>query len=251
MTIKVVGIIQARLASTRAFGKILAPIAGRPLLEVLFRRVQAAPVDAWWLATTAQTEDDLTALWGEQLGLKVYRGEVDDVLSRFVHILEGRPYDWVLRLTADNPFVDANLLREMIRQARTLPPHKIVLSSSVQQPSLPLGYVPQLARADRVRALPAQIGAGESYHRTHVLSWFYHKPASIAPFAPPETWPSRPRWRWTVDTAADILMAQRAFELFGERWCDLSYPEMEACLRDRSDITDMNSDVRQKQLEDG
>ena len=45
-----VGIIQARLASTRLPGKILAPIAGRTaLLDVLVRRLRSSCIP-WWLA---------------------------------------------------------------------------------------------------------------------------------------------------------------------------------------------------------
>src|SRR5262245_53254590 len=103
---KTIGIIQARLGSSRLPGKILCPLAGRPLLEVLVKRLATARLDEWWLATTTDPVDELTADWGEALGLRVWRGSVDDVLSRFTAIIESSRPDWVFRVTADNPFTD-------------------------------------------------------------------------------------------------------------------------------------------------
>jgi hypothetical protein len=57
----VIGIIQARLSSSRLPGKMLAPLAGRPLLAVLARRLASARVAEWWLATTHERDDDVTA----------------------------------------------------------------------------------------------------------------------------------------------------------------------------------------------
>jgi len=46
-----IGVIQARVGSGRLPGKILAPLAGGPMLGLLAERVSAARVDEWWLAT--------------------------------------------------------------------------------------------------------------------------------------------------------------------------------------------------------
>jgi spore coat polysaccharide biosynthesis protein SpsF len=74
----VIGIIQARLGSSRLPGKILAPLAGRPLLAVLASRLASARVDEWWLATTHERDDDVTAAWGEELGLHVRQKDVEE-----------------------------------------------------------------------------------------------------------------------------------------------------------------------------
>jgi spore coat polysaccharide biosynthesis protein SpsF len=246
---QVVGIVQARRASARLFGKVLAPIGGHPLLATLFNRIRGAPVDEWWLATTSERDDDLTAAWGEKLGVRVFRGDVDDVLSRFTAILEQVSCEWVLRITADNPFVDAGIVTHMIAQAAGLTSNKLVLGSDPASRRLPLGYVPQLARAEAVEQLPAQIPAGKAHHRTHVLSWLYERQSAVAAFVPPEDWPAHPDWRWTVDTADDLHMARLAFEAFGES--TLTYLEMETILRERDDITGSNQHVQQKSLEEG
>ena len=64
-------------------------------------------------------------------------------------------------------------------------------------------------------------------------------------------WPSRPEWRWTVDTPDDLAMARAAFALFGERWSEIGYPEMAAVLDAHPQVTAMNQHVSQKPLVEG
>jgi len=54
----VVAIIQARLLSTRLSNKVMADIAGKPLLWHVIRRAKAIPnVDKVIVATTTKTHD--------------------------------------------------------------------------------------------------------------------------------------------------------------------------------------------------
>ena len=248
-----VGIIQARIGSTRLPGKILAPIAGRPLLGVLIERIKRSKrVDDWWLATSDQRSDDVTERWGEALGLPVFRGHLDDVLARFVGALErsGLNDGWVVRLTADDPFVDGAVIDALVAQASCTPPGTSMISELPTSRRLPLGYVPQIARIEEVLELPKLISDPRSPHRSHVLSWFIDKENSEQ-FEVPESWGGRPQWRWTVDTTDDLMMADTAFRLFGEAWRDIDYPSMVRALDERPEIVSLNARVIQKGLSEG
>jgi spore coat polysaccharide biosynthesis protein SpsF (cytidylyltransferase family) len=113
----VIGIIQARLGSTRLPGKILAPIAGRPMLELIANRVRRSRVEKWWLATSTDPGDDVTESWGHSLGLQVFRGESDNVLSRFTAIIRESDPEWIVRVTADNPFISGEAV-DLLLDAR-------------------------------------------------------------------------------------------------------------------------------------
>ena len=86
------------------------------ILVAAASRLASASVQEWWLATTREKEDDLTADWGEALGLHVFRGQVDDVLSRFTGIITERKPDWIVRVTADDPFMDGAFLNRMLAE---------------------------------------------------------------------------------------------------------------------------------------
>src|SRR5438128_350065 len=102
-------VIQARMGSTRLPGKIMADLAGRPMLAHIVRRLQAAAafVPGIWevvVATSTDPADDLTEHLCQTLGVDCVRGSKDDVLARYLAATANLAADDViLRATADNP----------------------------------------------------------------------------------------------------------------------------------------------------
>jgi spore coat polysaccharide biosynthesis protein SpsF (cytidylyltransferase family) len=152
-------------------------------------------------------------------------------------------------MTADDPFVDSEIVDILLSQASRMDARHSVISEDLSNRMFPLGYVPQVARVDRMRRSAAEIPHSESFHRSHVLSWLYSK-GEAAVFRPPTNWRSRPNWRWTVDTPSDLQMAQSCFSLFGEQWSSMKYGDMERLLAEHPDISKINAAVRQKALEE-
>ena len=247
---RTIGIVQARAASTRLPGKVLAPLAGTTVLGTLVRRAAPARVDEWWLATTDQPEDDATAAEGHRLGVRIYRGLVDDVLSRFTAIVREARAQTVVRLTADDPYTDGVVIDLLLRSLERASPSVALVGDEPPERVLPLGYVPEAIRAEALVEAEAAIGAGETWHRTHVTSWPRKRALAMALDIPPG-WPARPGWRWTVDTAEDLEAARAAFALFGERWSAISYPEMAVILDAHPEVMARNAGVRQKAVDEG
>lgn len=248
---KTIGIIQARSQSSRLPNKVLAPLAQRPLLSCLFRRVaQSSGVESWWLATTTEAADDVLAEWGKALGLKVFRGSVDDVLGRFLCVLEREPADRVVRLTADNPFTNGHTIDEALSVWDAAGCDFEAMADNVSC-AYPLGFAPHIVTAASLRQAALDIPDDQSWHRIHAgLSWIFEHGRCSAWPAPPEGL-SRPDWRWTVDTSSDLSMAQQAYVAFGDRWHEIGYRDMVAILDDRPDITALNSEIKQKQANEG
>lgn len=252
-----IGIIQARLGSTRLPSKILAPLAGRPMLELIAHRLRPSRVREWWLATTSDPADDITEAWGHSLGLRVFRGDDENVLSRFTAIIRERDPEWIVRVTCDNPFVSGEAVDLLLdARAELGGDHPLIEFAHDPEGSrrLPLGFAPQLARADAVLATESEIPEDQPHHRSHVLSWLAAScSAKCCPV--PQHWPERPGWRWTVDTFLDLAMARSAFELFesaaGTSAIAIRYPEMVALLDQAPEIVAENIDVEQKQLVEG
>src|SRR5262249_14352662 len=101
---RVVGIIHARMGSTRLPGDMLAGLAGRPLLwHIITRMRMAVSLDDLALATTSESGDDILAMFAKGLGLAVIRGPEENVLQRFVMAAEARRADVVVRINGDAP----------------------------------------------------------------------------------------------------------------------------------------------------
>ena len=244
---KVAVVMQARMGSSRLPGKILAPLLEQPILSVIVRRLARLAADAGWIATSREAPDAVTAAWGSALGWSVFRGDETDVLSRFTGIARACRPDWIVRLTADNPFVDAGIVACLVETARQASASVALIRSAGA--AFPLGYVPEIVRAEALLEAEKQIPPDQGFHRSHVTSWVAEK-VGMQPVACPSEWPRRPGWRWTVDTESDYRMATAAFGLWREEWRTIDYPEMAHRLDAHPEIVGINAHIGQKDLKE-
>ena len=111
-----VAVIQARMGSSRFPGKMLARLGGIPLLEWVVRRLlRAASLTQIVLATSDRDSDDALAELATSLGIAVFRGSEADVLGRFVGAASMAGADNVVRICADNPFIDPAEVDRLVR----------------------------------------------------------------------------------------------------------------------------------------
>ncbi|MBI5728449.1 MAG: glycosyltransferase family protein [Candidatus Magasanikbacteria bacterium] len=104
---RIVGIIQARMGSTRLPGKMMMDLAGEPVIAWVVRRAQKSRrVDEWRLATTTDQSDDVLVKWAQANHLSAFRGSVDDVLDRFYRTAKAAAAENVVRVTGDCPLLD-------------------------------------------------------------------------------------------------------------------------------------------------
>lgn len=115
---KIAFIIQARMQSTRLPGKILMPLplgCGKPLLSWIIDELKLSKYNSEIsIATSINPENDVLVSFCEQNQVRCFRGEEEDVLSRFTAITKNGNYDCIVRLTADNPIMDCAILDETL-----------------------------------------------------------------------------------------------------------------------------------------
>ena len=113
--IRVVGVIQARMGSTRLPGKVLKPIAGKPLLWHIVHRLRCCDtIEDIAVATSTNPRDDAIVEWGAAEGVTVIRGPEDDVLARFARAAEALDADLIVRVSSDAPFIDAGFVDHLV-----------------------------------------------------------------------------------------------------------------------------------------
>jgi len=108
-------IIQARMGSSRLPGKILKTIGDRTLLDHIIDRLQGLREEAMVvIATSTLPGDDVVEEFCEKKGVHCFRGSESNVLSRYYECARQYGFDHIVRLTADNPFVDVEEVDRLI-----------------------------------------------------------------------------------------------------------------------------------------
>lgn len=241
---KLVGVLQARMGSQRLPGKVLRDLGGRTVLSWVVRAAVASGVlDDLVVATTVEPSDDPVVAECDRLGVDVYRGPVDDVLSRFLGAIADRDAVAVARFTADCPLLDPAIVAAAAGAWAAMPGIDYV--STALPRSVPRGMDAEIVRADALYAV-AQTATG--HHRTHVTSAVYTAPDRFRLLGL-NFQPDASDLRVTLDTPDDLALIEAVVTELGDGPAHL--PDIVALLRSRPDMVALNGHVRQKPLEAG
>lgn len=176
-------IVQARMSSSRAPGKTLRPVAGKPLLGYMLDSLRRCRSNQDIIvATSDHGSDDPIQDYCATQEVCCLRGPLEDVVGRFAAVMKARPADAFVRLNGDSPLIDYRLIDQaMHRFACELPD----LVTNVRPRSFPRGQsVEVIAAPAFLAALP---DITEADDREHVTPFFYRDPErfKIINFAAP------------------------------------------------------------------
>jgi spore coat polysaccharide biosynthesis protein SpsF len=205
--INAVVVLQARMASTRLPGKVMARLGAHTLLAHCIRRLQAAEVGPVVVATTTGAEDDVVEAEATRLRCMVVRGSIDDVLGRFVMVSVAVPSRWIVRATADNPAVDSESASRLLH----------ALDESGAEYGVERGHpygaaVEVIATSTLRRVAELTTDPHDREHVTPYVRSHGDRFRILTPDVPVDV--RRPDLRLTVDTAEDLefmrLVLQKA-----------------------------------------
>jgi spore coat polysaccharide biosynthesis protein SpsF len=196
---RVVAVIQARMSSSRLPGKVLMPLADRPLLAFMIDRVRRAThIDSIVVATSTDPSDDLLAQMLESIGIPCWRGSLDNVLTRFYDAASDQKADIVLRLTGDCPLIEPQLIDACLEM---LASQNLDYVSNVEPPSYPDGLDVEAMTISALSLAEKEAMLGSE--REHVTVFIRNNPERF-PRASLESAIDLSALRWTVDYADDL-----------------------------------------------
>ena len=107
--------IEARMNSSRLPGKVMKKVNGKSMLEYMVSRVKKVPnINKIVIATSINSEDDAIVQEANNLGVAIYRGSENDVMSRVLCAAEENKFDEFVALTGDCPLIDPKIISEVI-----------------------------------------------------------------------------------------------------------------------------------------
>jgi spore coat polysaccharide biosynthesis protein SpsF len=235
-------VVTARMASSRYPGKAVVPLAGRPLLQVLLERMQAARgVDGVVLATTRRGEDDRLAAMAEEMGLPAFRGDDEDVLKRHIDCARAVGADDVVRVTGDNPLTDLETLERLVALHLERGAHYTYVPGD----ALLMGILSEVIARD---ALEVSWGKGGASHRSELVTLYikeHPEDFKIETATLPEGL-FHPELRLTVDESEDVALMQEIFERLSSPGRNVTTRDAIELLLSEPELARTNAHLRHK-----
>jgi spore coat polysaccharide biosynthesis protein SpsF len=210
---KIAAIVQAINKSTRLPGKVFKDIEGQPLLQRVIERIKRAKrINQVVIATTRSYEDKSIVEFAKKNGLKYVQGSEEDVLSRFILASEKTNADIIVRITADCPLIDPEIIDKAIEQFFK---DKLDYISNIAKRSFPRGLDIEVFSKQALRKVN-QLGK-EKRHREHVTAFIYENPQMFKiGHLIAEGVLKRPDIRLCVDTEEDITVIRKIYKRFSQ-----------------------------------
>jgi spore coat polysaccharide biosynthesis protein SpsF len=238
-------VVQARMGSTRLPGKVLLPVAGRPLLSYQLERLRESKRAAGLLvATSTLAGDDPIAALCEREGVGCVRGPEQDVLRRFALAAREARAAAVVRVTGDCPLLDPELVDEAIAAMEDAAPRPDFVSNMLE-PAWPLGMAVEVASASAL--LEADAEATDPDEREHVMPFIWRRPGRYRLVSLTRT-PDLSHLRWTVDTPEDFELVSRILAELYPRCPRFRMADVLALLERNPSWPDINRHVPQKTI---
>ena len=113
---RIAAIIQARMNSSRLPQKVLKDLQGKPLLYRLKEQlIWSKSLDEIIIATSTDQKDAPIYLFYQENNISCFRGDLDNVLKRYIDCAIEFNVDIILRITADNPLMDPESIDNMVK----------------------------------------------------------------------------------------------------------------------------------------
>jgi len=112
-----VGIIEARLGSSRLPRKVLLKNNERTMLEIMVSRVKEVKrIKEIVIATTSEPEDEEICELAKKLGVKYFRGSTYNVYDRVLSAVRASGYSRLVSLQGDCPLIDPAIISQCIEK---------------------------------------------------------------------------------------------------------------------------------------
>lgn len=213
---RIVGLVQARMGSRRLPGKVMLPLAGKPLLERLIERARTSRhLTALAVATSVETADDRIEELCTRLGVSCFRGSETDVLMRMLQAARLMRAGVIVRITGDNPLVGGDLIDYLI-EGLLSSPTGLAYAHTAEETGFPPGLTVEAITMDALQSADASMHPAD---REHVTLFVRRQPEKYPTLGvkAPGVFPPEPL---TVDTEPDYRRVKALFEkLYAENPC--------------------------------
>ena len=234
---KFLALVQARCGSSRLPDKVLLDLAGKMLAERVIERTRLSRfVDEVILTTSINKENlPLISLCSGK-GIRVFAGSEDDVLDRFYQAAKLIQPEYVVRITADCPFYDAQILDSAIEALQKNVDYLTDLDCTLAD-----GLDIEIVKFSALRT--AWEKATLQSEREHVTLYIKNNKDKfkIQNFNSP--FDNIGNKRWTIDEPRDYEFARKVYEHFADIKESFFTGDILSFLQQNKELEQLNSNI--------
>ena len=157
--------------SSRFPNKVLKKINSKPLIEYLIDQVTFKNIDMPIIvATSVKKTDQEIVDYCMHKNLEYYRGDLVNVASRFYNIIKIYNLDFFVRVCADSPLLDGNLIKKAVAYADK----NIDIITNIMPRSYPKGQSVEVVNCKTFLSYYEKLSDEEDFE--HVTKYFYKNP---------------------------------------------------------------------------
>jgi glutamate-1-semialdehyde 2,1-aminomutase len=233
---KTLGIVQARMSSSRLPGKAMMDLGGMPSIAWVVRALQEAEgIDQVLVATTDKDADNPIANWAMINGVACFRGSEDDVISRYMGAARAFDADIIIRTTGDCPLIDPSIISQVIK----LRSMKSVMYATNTDPGLyPDGQDVEVFTKEALEI--ANREATRPSDRECVTRYIVRNRHRISAANLVCPLPELQKERWVLDSADDLKFIQEIVKRLGNIQHAPSYTQILSILDKEPWLRDIN-----------
>ena len=243
---KVLCIVQARMESERLPKKVVKPILGKPMIIYTLNRLEKSKyIDELVLATSVEKANDLLVGTAKNQGYKIFRGDEDNVLKRFIDAHKKYGGDIIVRITGDCPLIDPVIVDNVITY---------FMSNSYDYVRLDVpdtfirGFDVEVFSSQTLLKVWEEVCLLDKSNRykEHVTLYIYENPGKFRVGAVKGSGFYNKAYRLSVDTIEDFQVVEAIFNHFQDEY--VRAKEVVKFLDKNPSIADINKNIKQKQV---
>lgn len=239
----IICVIQARMKSSRFPGKVVAPIANNPLLYYVIKRVALSELKKIIVATTKMPVDDIVEFVSQKCGVDCIRSDESDVLARYVEAAKLYSAKAVIRITADCPLVDPEVINEVLKLYEENSSSDYIF---IKGYPIGLGDV-ELISSSALKTSYKKTEVTQDYYREHVMTYIMDNPDKFNIYIKKTSKKVQRDYRLCVDELDDLKVVRKVYEHFLPR-LDFNSEDIICFFDNHPNIPKINQHVKQKTI---
>jgi len=236
---KIIAVVVARLTSKRLPGKTLKPILGKPMIELLIRRLSLSKkINQIVIAIPKNKKNKKLDIYLKKNKHQVFQGTEKNVLKRFYTAAKLYKADLVVRITGDCPLIDANIVDNLINK---LIKNKKDYITNADPLTFPDGLDTEVMTFGAIKKCYKL--AKSSYDKEHVTTYIRNSGKFNVLYNQYKK--NYSNQRWVVDEKNDFVVVKKIFEYFSPR-INFGWLEIIKLTKRKPKIFEINKNVKIK-----